>query len=129
MASVAQHRQILVVEEESDTALSIKSILEANQFKTDIFTDPFLALSEFQKNPDKYRLLIYDSTTQSMPVFEFIKKTRLENQDIKIIMITAIRITLEEFSKVLPSIPIDGFIGKQSLTVEIATLVNNVLKS
>lgn len=129
MASVTQHQQILVVEEESDTALSIKSLLEANHFKTDVFTDPFLALSEFQKNPVDYRLLIYDSTAKSIPAFEFIKKARLENKDIKILLITTIRITVAEFRKVLPSINIDGFIGKQSFVEEIVPLVNSVFKS
>ncbi|TBR12101.1 MAG: response regulator [Candidatus Nitrosotenuis sp.] len=129
MAGVTQHQQILVVVDESNTAYSIKSILEENHFKTDVFTDPFLALSEFQKNPDNYRLLIYDSTTKSMTAFEFIKKTRLENRGIKILLITTIRITLAEFRKVLPSIHIDGFMGKQSFADEIIPLVNEAFKS
>ena len=51
-------RQILVVDDELDITLTLKSVLEYGGFKVDLFNDPLLALQNFKTN--FYDLIILD---------------------------------------------------------------------
>lgn len=110
------HVRILVVEDDSDTATSLRSLLEKNHFRTHVLEDPLLALDIFKENPLDYALIIYDVTVRYMSAFEFLRQVREKNPDIKFILITTIEIKPSEFRKFLPTIHIDGFVEKYSIS-------------
>jgi DNA-binding response OmpR family regulator len=43
------NKRILVVDDEPDIILTLKIVLEENEFKVDSFTDPLLALQNFKE--------------------------------------------------------------------------------
>lgn len=127
MAGVQQNQFILLVEEEHEIALSSKLQLELNGFKVKMFTDPFLALDEYKKNPLEYSLVISDMKMVSMSTFEFMRAVKTENSNSKILLITPFEIKLNEFSRVLPTSKVNGFIEKTFLTTRLITSVHEIL--
>src|SRR5579864_1962291 len=127
MKNVPHRKKIMVVEEERDMALSIKQALEANQFSIDMFTDPILALEEFKKKSQDYRLVIVDMKMVRMSAFEFMKEAKIKNADVKVLLITTFEIKPLEFNKVLPAVKIEGSIEKPFLLNKIIPSVNEIL--
>ena len=62
-------KRILVVDDEVDITLVIKSGLEQNSFFVDSYNDPNLALKEFKSN--YYDLMLVDIRMPQMNGFEF----------------------------------------------------------
>lgn len=129
MKNAVQRKKIMVVEEERNMALSIKLALETNGFPVEMFTDPLLALDEFKKNSDDYSLIIIDMKMISMSPFELMRKTKTKEPDIKVLLITSFEIKPLEFSRVLPTVKIEGLIEKPSLLNKIIPSVNKILGS
>ena len=123
------HARILVVEDDSETATSLRSLLERNQFRIHVFEDPLLALDVFKENPSDYVLIVYDVTVRYMSAFEFLRQVREKNPDIKFILITTIEIKPSEFSKFLPTIQIDGFVEKRSISTKLIPAVHKMQMS
>lgn len=57
-----------MVDDDSDTALAVRLILECHNYQVDMFTDSKLALSEFQ--PKKYSLAVIDLKMNGIDGFE-----------------------------------------------------------
>lgn len=129
MESIIRSLQILVVEDEKKTVDLIKSKLEANHFRVHILEDPFFALDVFRDDPISYNLIIYDLSIRKMSAFEFLKQAREENPDVKFVLVTAVEIKSSEFSKVLPTLRIDAFLDKQSISDKIGPTVSKLLGS
>jgi DNA-binding NtrC family response regulator len=125
--SVIPCRQILVVEDDRGISALIKSMLEKSHFEVHMFDDPFLSLAIFSDDPVGYGMVIYDMSIKQMSAFEFLRQVRTINPDIKFVMITTVEIKPAEFSKVLPSITVDGFLEKQSLPSHIMQCVTKIL--
>jgi DNA-binding response OmpR family regulator len=127
MAGIQQSSEILLVEEDRQVALSVRLQLEMNNFKVDMFTDPVLALTEFKKNPTRYNLIIFDMKMTRMSTFKFMREIKTENPESKILLITTFEIKPNEFSKVLPSAKVDGFIKKSFLLDKIIPSIKGIL--
>ncbi len=127
MKNVPHRKKIMVVEEERNMALSIKLALEANQFSVDMFIDPIVALEEFKRNSQDYSLVIIDMKMIRMSAFEFMKETKIKNDDVKVLLITTFEIKPVEFNTVLPSVKIEGSIEKPFLLNKIIPSVNEIL--
>jgi DNA-binding response OmpR family regulator len=127
MKDEPHRKKIMVVEEERDMALSIKQALETNGFSIEMFTDPVLALKEFKKNSHDYSLIIIDMKMILMSAFEFMRETKIKNADIKVLLITTFEIKPSEFSRVLPSVKIEGLIEKPALLNKIIPSVHEIL--
>jgi len=127
MKDVPHRKKIMVVEEEHDMALSIKQALETNGFSIEIFTDPILALKKFKRNSHDYSLVIIDMKMILMSAFEFMREIKIENSEIKVLLITTFEIKPLEFSRVLPSVKIEGLIEKPSLLNKIIPSVHEIL--
>ncbi len=125
--NVVPHPHVLVVEDEKNTSSIIQLVLEENHFDVDVFDDPFLSLALFNDDPVKYGLVIYDMSIKQLSAFEFLRQVRVINPDVKFILITTVEIKPTEFSKVLPSVTIDGFLEKQSLLGQLLPCVNKIL--
>lgn len=127
LTGAQQAMSILLVEEDHQTALSIKLQLETNGFKVEMFTDPVLALAQYKKNPLSYDLVISDIKTARMSTFEFMRAIRLENSSSRILLITPFEIKASEFSKVLPENKVNGFVEKPLLLSRLVPSVREIL--
>jgi DNA-binding NtrC family response regulator len=130
MASDKQSFQnsILVVDDEFDIVTLIRRSLQNHGFKTLGFTDPIIALEQFQNNSKSFAMVISDIRMPSMNGYEFIRKIKAIHPTIKTILISAFEINKNEFSKVMPSVKIDGFIAKPISLKELVNIVENILK-
>jgi DNA-binding response OmpR family regulator len=83
-----KRRQILVVDDELDITLTLKSVLEYRGFKVDLFNDPLLALQNFKTN--FYDLIILDIKMPKMNGFDLYKKMKMIDNKIKVCFLTAL---------------------------------------
>ena len=121
---------ILIVDDDFDITTIIKtSLKKSNVFNENVFvfTDPFLALHHFKQNSEKYDIVLTDIRMPGMTGFEFIEKVKEIKQEVKVLFMSAFEIDDIEFSKVLPSIMIDGFIRKPFSTNELIKLLKKHL--
>jgi DNA-binding response OmpR family regulator len=124
------NKSILVLDDELDIVSLIKQALHRHGFRYIFaFTEPSLALEHFQINSKNYDLVISDIRMPGMTGFEFIRRVKALNPEVKIIFMTAFDINDIEFSKVLPSsIKIDDFIRKPFLPKELLKLIDKQFK-
>ena len=69
--NVERKRSILVVDDEPDIVITLRTVLERNNFRVDTYTEPQQAIKNFK--PDAYNLLILDIKMPQMNGFEYIK--------------------------------------------------------
>jgi DNA-binding response OmpR family regulator len=99
--SISPNR-ILIVDDEDDTNLLFKMVLEDNGFKVDIFNDPFVALQNFTAG--SYDLVLLDMLMPNMNGFELYEKIKMIDYKVKVCFLTAGRIDYDEFRKKVVSI-------------------------
>src|SRR5215210_4354250 len=121
-------KSILIVDDEFDIVTLIKGALQKHGFKSLAFTDPLLAFENFQSNSKGFAVVISDIRMPSMNGYELIRKIKAKHPTIKTILISAFEIDKNEFSKVMPSVKIDGFIAKPLSLKELVNIVENILK-
>jgi DNA-binding NtrC family response regulator len=119
---------ILVVDDEFDIVTLIRRSLQNHGFNTLGFTDPLIALEQFQNNSKSFAMVISDIRMPSMNGYELIRKIKAIHPTIKTILISAFEINTNEFSKVMPSVKIDGFISKPISLKELVSIVEKILK-
>lgn len=107
--------KILVVDDEPDVINAIKKGLEKNGFSVDTFTDPEIALSNFELN--KYDLILLDIRMPKMNGFELYRKLRQKSEKIRVCFFTAFEVYYEEFKKLFPTLEVKCFIRKP-VTIE-----------
>ncbi|MGC2563297.1 MAG: response regulator, partial [Nitrososphaeraceae archaeon] len=69
-----KRRQVLVVDDELDITLTLKSVLENSGFDVDLFNDPLVALQNFKTN--FYDLIILDIKMPKMNGFDLYEKIK-----------------------------------------------------
>ena len=119
---------ILVVDDEFDIVTLIRRSLQNHGFNTLGFTDPIIALEQFQNNSKSFAMVISDIRMPSMNGYELVRKIKSIHPTIKTILISAFEIDKNEFSKVMPSVKIDGFISKPISLKELVSIVEKILK-
>lgn len=117
--------KLLVVDDEADIARILKRGLENNHFVVDAFTDPIEALAYYSEHADEYCLIISDVRMPGISGFQFVRKAKKLNHDIKTILLTAFEINKTEVTKVLPSLDVDEFIRKPVHVDTLAVLIRN----
>jgi len=86
---------ILVVDDEPDANMTLRTLLEENGFETNGYTDPVLALQSF--SPGKFDLLLLDIKMPNIGGFELFQKMREIDKDVKVCFVTASELFYEEF--------------------------------
>ena len=81
-------RKVLVVDDELDTAQTLRLILESSGFRVDIFTDTKEALGTFI--PAYYDLAIIDVRMPDMNGFELYSEIKSIDYKIKVLFLTAL---------------------------------------
>ena len=80
--------KVLVVDDELDTAQTLRLILESSGFRVDIFTDPEGALETFI--PAYYDLAVIDIRMPDMNGFELYSEIKSKDNKIKVLFLTAL---------------------------------------
>ena len=117
--------RLIVVDDDPDLAQVFSIGLLMNGFLVDVFTNPEEALQNVQSNSkDYYSLVLSDIRMPEMSGIQLARKVNDINPSIKIVLMTAYEIKDNKFSKVFPSIHVDGFIQKP---ISITELTNKIL--
>ena len=103
----------------------IKGLLGRQGYTVYGFTDPITALDQFKTEPNNYRIVISDIRMPSMNGYEFVKKIQDLQPATRVLLMSAFEINPHDFSKVLPSVRIDGFIAKPASLKQIANVVKS----
>jgi len=121
--------RLLVVDDDPDIVQVLKLGLLKNGFMIEAFTDPQEALQGFKSDAESYCLVLSDIRMPSLSGIQLSRKLKAINPNVKVILMTALEIRDNEFSKVFPSTQVDGFvqkpIGIKDLTDKILTLIGD----
>ena len=119
--------RLLVVDDESDIVHVLKRGLLRNGFEVSGFTNPAEALQNFESNAKAYCLVLSDVRMPKLSGIHLARKVKEVNPDVKVVLMTGFEIRDNEFSKVFPSIHVDGFvqkpIGIRDLTSKILSII------
>src|SRR6266480_1060998 len=91
-----QKKKVMIVDDELDLSLLLKTLLEENNFKVDWYTDPVLALNKFKRN--FYDLLLLDIKMPKMNGFELYRELKKIEKRVKVCFLTALT-ELYEYDK------------------------------
>ena len=119
--------KLLVVDDESDIVQVLKRGLLKNRFLVNAFTNPEEALQNFQSNSKDYCLMLSDVRMPALSGIQLARKIKEINPNVKVVLMTSFEIRDNEFSKVFPSMHVDGFvqkpIGIQDVTNKILSII------
>ena len=107
-----KNKYILAVDDDSDIVALVEQALSRNGFKVSAFTDPAMALEDFKVNCKDCSLILSDIRMPGMNGYEFVRKLKEIDNQIKVILMTAFEINDREFHNLLPDIKIDAFLQK-----------------
>jgi two-component system response regulator CpxR len=108
-----KRRRILVVDDEPDVTLTLRTVLEDRGYAVDAFNDPILAPENFKKaarirsstSHVMYDLVLTDIRMPTMTGFELYRKIRGIDSNVKVRFLTASEINYDVFEKkVAPTI-------------------------
>jgi len=116
--------KLLVVDDDPDIAHVLDLGLTKNGLLVSAFTSPKEALQSFQSNPKGYCLMLSDIRMPELSGIQLARKIKEVNPSIKIILMISFEIRDNEFSKVFPSMQVDGFVQKP---ISIKDLTNKIL--
>ncbi|HYL67504.1 MAG TPA: response regulator [Nitrosopumilaceae archaeon] len=102
--------KVLIVDDESDIANSIKKFLEGRGFQTDTYIDPQKALEDFK--PNFYDLIILDIRMPKMNGFQLYRELMKKDDNSNIFFLTAYEEYRHEFTKAFPELDQRHFIKK-----------------
>ena len=104
-------KRILVVDDDPDITLALKTVLEDNGYTVDVFNDPMNVVSNF-KQPRMYDLLIIDLVMPNMDGFELYEKVKKIDDKVKACFITAYGVYSESLRDLYPDFEVDCFMKK-----------------
>lgn len=112
--TVQKIKTILAVDNESQVIRLIESYLSQNKKGLIVkgFTDPVLALEDFQEHFAEYEAIILAIKMREMTGFQFVRRIKAIKSQVRAFLITSFEIRKSEFDKVFPSIKVEGFIQK-----------------
>jgi DNA-binding response OmpR family regulator len=123
-------KKVMVVDDELDLSLLLKTLLEENNFRVDWYTDPVLALNKFKRN--FYDLLLLDIKMPKMNGFELYRELKKIEKRVKVCFLTALT-ELYEYDKfkeeVSPKENERYFIPKPIENEDLIKRVNSIIGS
>ena len=119
--------RLLVVDDDPDTVLALNISLLDYGFLVDAFTNPEEALQKFKSNAESYRLVLLDNKMPALSGIQLAEKVKEANPNVKVLVLTALKVRNNELSDVSSSTNVDGFIQKpvgiKELTDKILSLI------
>jgi DNA-binding response OmpR family regulator len=123
-------KKVMIVDDELDLSLLLKTLLEENNFRVDWYTDPVLALNKFKRN--FYDLLLLDIKMPKMNGFELYRELKKIEKRVKVCFLTALT-ELHEYDKfkeeVSPKEDERYFIPKPIENEDLIKRVNSIIDS
>jgi CheY-like chemotaxis protein len=118
--------RILIVDDESDTTLTLRKVLQHNGFEhVDTFNDPLLALQNFK--PGLYDLVILDIVMSKMDGFVLFERIKEIDEGLKVCFISAFEVNYRALRAVFPAATITDDIGCFiRKPIEVQDLINHV---
>jgi DNA-binding NtrC family response regulator len=116
--------KLFIVDDDPDIAHVLKRGLLKNRFLVSAFTNPEEALQSFKSNSKDYCLMLSDIRMPGLSGIQLARKVKEINPKVKVILMTSFEIRDNEFSKVFPSMHVDGFVQKP---IGISDLTNKIL--
>jgi DNA-binding NtrC family response regulator len=104
--------KLLIVDDDFDIVQVLKMGLVKNGFSVEAFTNPQEALQSFKSDVESYCLVLSDVRMPALSGIQLSKKVKEVNPNVKVVLMTAFEIKVNEFSKVFPSTQVDGFVQK-----------------
>jgi two-component system, OmpR family, response regulator ChvI len=115
-------RRILVIDDNPDITLTVKTGLEASGlFEVDTFNDPELAVSAFK--PGQYDLALLDFKMPKIYGYELYDEMKKKDNKLKICLMTATYQDYEALRAAFPTVEVECYIQKP---VEIKDLVRRI---
>ena len=122
--------RVLIVDDEPDLNLAVKTVLKENGFQVDTFTDPLLVLENFKKEAGRYDLLMLDIKMPNMNGFELYKQIKKIDDKVKVCFLTAGEIDYQQFRKELfPALDKNCYIQKPIETEMLIQRLNRIVVS
>ena len=119
--------KLLIVDDDPDIVEVLRKGLLRNKFLVNAFTNSEEALQAFKSDADSYCLVVSDIRMPTLSGIQLARKVKEINPNVKVVLMTAFEIRDNEFSKVFPSVHVDGFvqkpIGIRDLTDKILSLI------
>jgi CheY-like chemotaxis protein len=115
----------MVVDDEADIVEIMRKFLGKLGYSVSGFTNPLVALEQFELETKKYRLVISDIRMPAMNGYELVKKIQKLQPETKVLLMSAFEINAHDFSKVLPSVRVDGFISKPASLKQITSVIKS----
>ena len=106
------NKSVLVVDDENDIVNLIKQSLQINGQKVSAFTDPVMALEDFRINCKTCSVILSDIRMPGMNGYEFVKKAKEIDKQVKVVLMSAFEIGDKEFHNLLPDVKVDAFLQK-----------------
>jgi DNA-binding NtrC family response regulator len=119
-------KSILAIDDEYDIVNLIQASLQRHRFKVCIFTEPSAALEHFISHSKDYDIVISDIRMPGMNGYEFVRKIKEIDNQIKVILMTAFEINDKEFHSLLPDIKIDAFLQKPFHTQQLNDMMEKI---
>ena len=116
--------KLLIVDDDPDIVQVLKLGLQKNGFLVNAFTNSEEALQSFKSNAEDYCLMLSDIRMPGLSGIQLARKVKETNPVVKVVLMTAFEIRDSEFSKVFPSMHVDGFVQKP---IRIGDLTNKIL--
>ena len=114
----------MVVDDEIDILNLFEEVLNINGINARTFSNPEVAVEEFDENHSNYKLVISDIRMSPISGFEFIKKLRDIDPAVKVIFMTAFEIERDK----LRELDIHEFFNKPIKMDNLVQLVKKYVK-
>ena len=124
-SSILYPYKILIIDDESDITSALKSGLQLQGFKVDVFNEPLKALSNYSVGT--YNLLILDIKMPKMNGFELYRVIRKLDKGVIICFWTAFEVCYEELRRMFPAMDERYFIRKPIAMDELIDRIQNVI--
>ena len=122
---------ILVVDDEPDTAFTYKTLLSAEGYDVQVFTDPQEALKHFAQRPDPsshYQLVLLDIRMPRLNGLQLFYRIKAVSPNTKIVFCSALDIA-EELTSILPGISYHHIIKKPMRREDFISKINAVINN
>ena len=116
---------LMVVDDEQDILHIMRAGLSRYGHKVMIFSDPKLAMKEFELNHSDYKLILTDLRMPSMSGIELAKKARAIDPLVKLMIMTAFELGDYEISHDLPFVRLEEVLKKPISLSKICNVLDN----
>jgi CheY-like chemotaxis protein len=126
--SQSEYRSILLLDDEADIVNPIKHFLKSHGFSVNVFTEPLVALDDFQNNFESYSLVVSDINLKSTVTgFEFAKLVRQIHPTIKIFLMSATDINNPQYVRLAAKVKADVLLQKPFFLTNMLHVIENHL--